>query len=158
MWSKCSNVTNSLNAAFLSPQALTWSFAIEECIVYSYPLDSLTCSYFCQRHPRPSKEMQDEVEQRDFCVSAFNANKAWVCRKSTLLSFHVSKFQHVATLYVRMSINDNMLVLIMDPFQPIRFPQTNWHQWSAATRKGKVAGNQQLEGLHGSPNYLCVVW
>ena len=76
--------------------------------VYSVfiPFGQLDLFLFLQRHPRPSKEMQDEVEQRDFCVSAFNANKAWVCRKSTLLSFHVSSFN---MLQLCMSVCPSMI-------------------------------------------------
>jgi len=42
------------------------------------------------------KEMQDEVEQRDFCVSAFNANKGKVAEISSLKEKHSTKSEMLA--------------------------------------------------------------
>lgn len=90
------------------PISSSTNMELRNWVVYSVfiPLGQLDLFLFLQRHPRPSKEMQDEVEQRDFCVSAFNANKVWVCRKSTLLSFHVSSFN---MLQLCMSVCPSMI-------------------------------------------------
>ncbi|CAJ1351817.1 unnamed protein product [Effrenium voratum] len=43
------------------------------------------------------KEMQDEVEQRDFCISSFNANKAKVAEMSSMKGKHSTKLAMLKT-------------------------------------------------------------
>eukprot|EP00434_Breviolum_minutum_P045103 symbB.v1.2.040366.t1/scaffold7174.1/size12882/1 len=53
-------------------------------------------SAFSEWSTMKKQEMQDEVEQRDFCVSAFNANKGKVAEISSLKEKHSTKSEMLA--------------------------------------------------------------